>query len=318
MTWRYRAAGLVALLLSSGAAVYFLASAASPEAPPRDESPADGDGPGTGEMPPGEPRADGSMEDGFVEHFDVFPSKDIWSANAQDVSRITIIKHPVRQGAGAIKLTVFPKDVSATKNRAEINLVYGDKPKTGNWRDVWYAWSVMVPADYFDDQENPRFQIMGQFHVVPEFQKGETWEDYPKVPPMICFRYGYDKGGPGFGLFYGLMSKNKSPARIAKTYIKKGVWYDVTLHIRWSASKEGFVEAWLNDEPLTPWNGKDHKYYGPNMYNTAPPMLKFGLYRDWGFKTVNSVYYDELRIGHRREDVRVPGKDAPQDAPSDR
>lgn len=241
----------------------------------------------------------------FVEHFDSALSHDIWSANAQDISRIEIVGNTTRAGSGAVKLTVFPEDVSAKKNRAEINIVYGHNPETENWQDAWYSWSILVPEDYYDDYKNRRFQIMGQFHVVPDFENGEGWEDYPEVPPMISFRYGYDEGGTGLGLFYGINTNSKEVLMITKRYIQKGKWYDITMHIGWSMSEEGFVEAWLNNEPLTPWNGKDYRFYGANMYNAVPPMLKLGLYRDWGFETINSVYYDELRIGHSREEVRI-------------
>ncbi len=246
-----------------------------------------------------------NIQDCFVEHFDSYPSSRVWSANAQDLSRIEIVDNPVRASSGAVKLTVFPEDISAKRNRAEINIIYGQKPKGKNWKNIWYSWSFLIPEDYHDDYNNKRFQIMGQFHVVPDFERGEGWEDYLKIPPMISIRYGRDEGGSGFGLFYGIKTAEKQERMIAKKYIEKGRWYDIMMHINWSKHEDGYVEVWLDNEPLTPFNGKDYKFYGANMYNAVPPMLKLGLYRDFGFKRTNSVYYDELHIGHSKEAVNI-------------
>lgn len=232
----------------------------------------------------------------FVEHFSSLPLSAVWSANMKDETRLEVVPEPVRLGPSAAKLTVHPQDISAKRNRAEINLVHG----AGLNSELWYAWSILVPKNYYDDYLNQRFQIMGQFHDMPEFAKGESWRNFPAHPPMISIQYGYDGAGSGFGLFYGLNSKR---ARIAKRYIQKGIWHDVTFHVRWSQAKDGFVEAWLDGKPWTPFNGRDYKFYGANMYNAAPPMLKLGIYRDFGFSTTNSVFYDELRIGPTKSSI---------------
>ncbi|MBI4534135.1 MAG: heparin lyase I family protein [Candidatus Melainabacteria bacterium] len=217
----------------------------------------------------------------------------------QDKTRLAIVQKPVRIGPGAARLTVHPQDIAAKRNRAEINVVHGE----GLNSDVWYAWSILVPRDYCDDYSNQRFQIMGQFHDMPDFAKGQSWKGFPVHPPMISIQYGYDKTGSGFGLFYGLDTNRK---RIAKRYIQKGIWHDIVLHIRWSQGSDGFVEAGLDGSPWTPFNGRDHKYYAANMYNAAPPMLKLGIYRDFGFTTINSVFYDELRIGPTKASIESP------------
>ena len=165
---------------------------------------------------------------------------------------------------------------------------------------MWCAWSVLVPDDYHDDRENRRFQIMGQFHDMPNFAAGETWASFPANPPMVSIQYGYDEQGSGSGLFYGLKGRRR---RVAVRYIEKGRWYDVTLHIRWSRTDKGFVEAWPNGEPWTPFNGRDHRLYGPNMTNDQPPLLKLGRYRDFGFTASNTVYCDHLRLDPTRRDL---------------
>lgn len=233
----------------------------------------------------------------WVEHFDVLPTQSVWRGQMQDLTRMQIVTNLMPPGGHALKLTVHPGDIAAKRERAEISLDHGDPLES----EVWYAWRVMIPEDYRDDPAHKQFQIMGQFHVVPDFAAGETWSDYPGVPPMLSVQYGFDEQGSGLGLFYGL---ERSRKRIALRYIQKGVWHDLTVHIRWSRTDRGFAEAWLNGLPWTPFNGRDYKYYGPNMYNAVPAYFMIGLYRDFGFTTTNSVYYDEVRIGPTEHDVQ--------------
>ncbi|MEW6350230.1 MAG: polysaccharide lyase [Thermodesulfobacteriota bacterium] len=219
----------------------------------------------------------------------------------KDPSRIQIVKHPVRIGPGAVKLTVHPGDVAAKRNRAEIVIL----PQCPLERENWYGWSMLIPKDYEDYPGQRGFQIMGQFHARPDSLEGEKWGNFPPYPPMISVQYGRDRTGQGFGLFYGL---EKARRRIAVCFIEKGKWYDIKLAVRWSKTDQGYVSAWINGEPWTPFNGRDWKCHGANMYNNVPPLLKLGLYRDFGFTTVNSVYYDEVRIGSREQDVLLPNQ----------
>lgn len=247
------------------------------------------------------PDTAGASVDSFVERFDSWPLRDAWRGEMQDTSRVRIVARPVRAGIGALEVTLRPGDIAARRNRTELVLARRD----GLESEVWYAWSVLVPAEYHDDRENARFQIMGQFHVAPDHAAGETWENYRGYPPMLSIQYGYDDSGSGFGLFYGL---GRDRARVAIHYIEKGRWYDIVLHVRWSRTAHGFVEAWIDGHPWTPSSERDNRVYGANMYNAVPAYLKLGLYRDFGFESIHRLYYDELRIGGRREDVVLPGR----------
>lgn len=236
------------------------------------------------------PPAPGGPVQQFSDDFDGGALSKKWGAEAVDWSRLQVVSNPTRRGSGAFKCTVHPGDVAAGKNRAEIFLHNNDPLNS----EAWYRWSVMIPTDYVDRAGSDSFQIIGQFHDQPDTSRGQTWDNYPHHPPMIAMHYGADKTGSGFGLVYGAEPNHK---RVAMKYIEKGRWYDVKMHIRWSQSNDGFLECWLNGEPWTPFNGKDHKVYGANMYNNAPAYLKLGLYRGSGFTTANTVYYDEVYAG---------------------
>ena len=76
--------------------------------------------------------------------------------------------------------------------------------------------------------------------------------------------------------------------------IEKGVWYDVLLNVKWSEAKDGFSELFLNGKSLT-----KAKVSGKNMYNSLSHPLQLGMYRHPGIPFVNSVFFDELWVGHR-------------------
>lgn len=246
-------------------------------------------------LPPAEPRF---LRVGLVEHFDTMPRPPLWGGEAADLSRLQIVSDPVRIGPGAICFTVKPGDIAAKRNRAEIKLF--DCGPIG--REFWYAWSFLVPRDYADTTDTSLFQIMGQFHDQPDRARGEGWENFPAHPPMVAIYYGCPDGTPSIALSYGLEG---SLQQMSLTPIEKGRWIDLMFHIRWSRGADGFVEVWKDGKPFTPLTGGDPRVFGPNMYNEAPAFLKFGLYREAGFTTTNSVYFDEVRVGKTRDEVEV-------------
>ncbi|MBI3097251.1 MAG: heparin lyase I family protein [Planctomycetes bacterium] len=236
------------------------------------------------------------LDAGLVEHFDAMPRAPLWGGEAADISRLQIVSDPVRLGPGAIRFTVQPGDIAAKRNRAEIKLF--DCGPVG--REMWYAWSFLVPADYADTPDHTLFQIMGQFHDMPDRARGETWENFPAHPPMVAVCYGVRDGRPCIALQYGLEGAVR---QMSLTPIGKGRWIDLLFRIHWSRGPDGYVEAWRDGRPFTPLSGTDGRVFGPNMYNDAPAMLKIGLYREAGFTTTNSVYFDEVRVGPTREAV---------------
>jgi hypothetical protein len=60
---------------------------------------------------------------------------------------------------------------------------------------------------------------------------------------------------------------------------------------------DGFVEAWVDGQPITPFNGTDHKIYAPTVINRAGNYFRIGLYRDAAAGGKEVLYYDEVKIG---------------------
>lgn len=233
----------------------------------------------------------------FSESFDTAALSPRWKYELAEASRLQIVPSPARRGGGALKLTLHPKDRVAKRNRAEIKLF--NREALGS--EGWYAWSVLIPEDYADVARAELFQILGQWHDQPP--EGKAWKDYDSHTPMLAVKYTAEGGKPRLEIMYGLDGKNKGG--VGSADIEKGKWVDLVFHVKWSMQADGFVEAWKDGQPITRGAGGAVRVTGPNMYNSMPPYLKLGLYRKDGIETVNSVYFDEVRIGRARADVEV-------------
>lgn len=210
---------------------------------------------------------------------------------------IQIVTDPIRRGRYAARFTVRPGDFVSKGNRAEVSWDNRDAPGS----EGWYGWSFFLPKDYPDTEWRPRlWQCLGQWHDQPNREKGETWATFPGHSPSIALYYVWKNGTSSLELWYGPL---KNQAIIARAPVEKGRWNDVVFHIGWSTGANGFVEAWLNGQPLTPKNGDTYKVGGANMWNDYPHFLKIGLYRNRDITTTNSVFFDEIRIGNSRQEV---------------
>jgi hypothetical protein len=233
----------------------------------------------------------------FTESFDG-PLSDQWRLGGlQDASRMELVSDPCRAGKSAVKITVKPGDQRQNKNRAEITIRNEDGLET----EGWYAWSFMIPKDFKDTVGAGVRQTMGQFHDMKS--DGVSWDDFEGKGPPLSIRYGSDGKACGISIWYGISGVNRK--EVARVHFEKGEWVDLMFHIKWALDDSAFVAAYVDGKPVTPNNGQDHKVYGRNMFHEYPVYLRLGIYRSEGFKTTNSVYYDELRIGATRREVEL-------------
>ena len=229
-----------------------------------------------------------------------------WSSKeAARPDSVGIVSRPCRSGRYAARFTVRPGERVSNGNRAEITYDNGESPG----REGWYAWSFLVPIEYSNVEARPhQWQCLGQWHDQPNPHRGETWDKFPGHSPSIAVYYTFVKGVARIELWYGTYRANENQKIIASVPIQLGKWYDIAFHIGWSNRENGFIEAWFNGKPLTPLNGRDHKVAGANMWNDYSHYLKIGLYRSSDFRSTNSVYFDEVRIGNSLEEVALSSK----------
>ena len=175
-----------------------------------------------------------------------------------------------------------------TSFRSEVNA--RDFPPMGSVR--WYAFSLLVPDDF--PIEDNRL-VLAQWHGADKKYLGEA----PRSPTM-AFRY--SNGSLSITVCHSAdRIVHEAKGVLSKTlfqteHFPRNAWNDYVIEARWSYRSDGFVNIW--------WNGRQVvRYEGPVGYNDDfGPYFKFGLYRDDAGKTY-AVYFDQVRIGARREDV---------------
>ena len=229
----------------------------------------------------------------------------------EDISISSEIAH---KGMSSCKFRITPESYIARGNRAE--LTFDQEAVEGD--ESWYEWSFYIPGTYKDVplEDNtgaPNWQVMGQWHQQPNFEEGESWDNYSQkgksVPIAFNYLYLSDndpeylklKKDPRLKTLFGYdsiwnnvsaisLSVGDPPVAVTIKKIEKNTWYRVKIHIKWSQDDNGFVEAWLNEEPFT-----DGKYYGKNMLNKVSHYFKYGLYRNPSIPYTNEVY-DDIKI----------------------
>ena len=207
----------------------------------------------------------------------------------------------------ALKLTLFPKQLhkQAKGYRSEIALVGGNPTN----KEEWFEFSFMIPKSNVLDSVNIGKEVsIAQFHSgkpkngIQPFNRPSIQflylEQYEKK--MILLRYGWNgiEGGIHEGHKWNL---------VALEEIKHGKWYKLRVNIHWSLSNTGYIAVWLNNKPLTPYNGVNNRVYGANMHNQRQSYLKLGYYRYWDNSSPTSIYFDYIKVA--RSFLDLTGKD---------
>jgi hypothetical protein len=140
----------------------------------------------------------------------------------------------------------------------------GAETREGDER--WYEWSMRLPEDF----RTPR----GGWFIVMQWHAGSG------SPPLaIDLSKGtVDIGGDG----------TDAPRRTIGP-LRRGEWVDYVLHVKFSRSDSGFVEAWENGKQTVP------RLHRPTM-SSSENYLKQGIYRDDAGDGTAQVEFGGLRV----------------------
>lgn len=148
--------------------------------------------------------------------------------------------------------------------------------------DRWYAFSVYLPSDWQEDEQN---EVIAQWHSSKDVFFGETGGRGPPLAVRIV--------GPNWRVTYGfdpdLVSEpgSKAGSVAYEGPLAVGRWTDWVMHVRWSHEADGVTRIWRDGELV-------FDYQGPNAYNDLRGVyLKLGTYHPGQPRT---VYFDEIRI----------------------
>lgn len=179
----------------------------------------------------------------------------------------------------------------------------------------YLSFSIKIPNSFKYEEKNlGRETMVCQWHSRPE--EGQNWDYYRKHNKFnrpsiavylttndnekfyLLLRYG-NNGKPETNEFGNIWST------VALKRIEPDQWYDLVFNVKWSINNDGYIAAWINNEPFTPYNGLHNEIYGANMHNRAPVTFKMGQYRYFDDANTHQVFYDEVRIGDSFEEVSL-------------
>jgi hypothetical protein len=205
------------------------------------------------------------------------------------------VTDPRRQGSYAGRFVVEPGSTPVPGGeRAELStdqdLIDGEEGD-----EAWYGWSTRFPPDLNPlvglDQKN----IFTQFHAGPD---GD-----PRVcTPPITFSVKTDGRADPYIQFTARGGayvtgneadcRRESDRRWEIATAETDVWHDFVLHVGWSSDPaKGFVEVWLDGEPVIP-RTQTATLFPQDGY----VYLKQGFYRDESPRT-SVIYHDGMTVG---------------------
>ena len=229
---------------------------------------------------------------GHTRHAKIFWSGDFetgdlsqwWSVQAVP-GDVRIVTSPVRQGSYAAKFVVRPGDVPVGGNgeRSELRASQADSGGYSG-RDEWYRWSTLFPRN-LDPTPDTSWNFFVQWHDSQNNGCGPNVAyqiDAAKSPAKIKLRV---RGGP--------ISLSTCAARYDRSWrpvtLTLGHWYDLVLHVRWSAApRVGFVQAWIDGKLVVRKTKIATLYPGDGVY------VKQGFYRKPSGR-VSTLYQDGMR-----------------------
>ncbi len=195
-----------------------------------------------------------------------------------------------RAGRQAMQ-TSLDRDRDRVSYRTEVS-----GPGADVGKEYWYGFSILLPEDY---QPDGIWEIVAQWHGVPDFDIGEDWRNPVMALSTTGGRWGwvsrwdakrntFESGTRQYG---GTQHYDLGPYR-------KGVWTDWVVHVKWSYGRDGFLRVWKDGVEVVDQNG-------PNAFNDERgPYFKMGLYKGWADADRPSdavsrriLYHDEFRMG---------------------
>jgi len=199
---------------------------------------------------------------------------------------VQFVQTPVREGKNAVKFLLNHDDFYEQGfKRAEITLQHLE---TSIGSEYWYEVSIFIPEDWIDSSP-PAWDIVAQWHGIPDFSEGESW----RSPPLAFYI-----DGNKFRIRNRSSSKRVMPpgdqGDVQTWYFsyQKGEWMDWKVHVKWSYADDGLLEVWRNGTKLITKTG-------PNCYNDAlGPYFKIGIYSS-GSNFPRIVYHDKVYFGNQ-------------------
>jgi hypothetical protein len=180
---------------------------------------------------------------------------------------LTVVTSPVRAGHFAVKILLRATDPKVAQGqRAE----FYDRTATIEMnKDYWYGLSIFVPEDFASPTKSTA--IFFQWHTQRSL--GEA--------PVLAIRVKRDQW----------LITDMERRSLATAPLKKGVWTDWVVHVRWASKATGFRAVWKDGVQVL--NESDVVTQQPEEIG---PYVKFGQYHSVDEAPRNVIFVDEYRV----------------------
>jgi hypothetical protein len=202
----------------------------------------------------------------------------------------TVVDGPARAGTRAMR-TSLDRRKDRVAYRTEVSGPHSDVGK-----EYWYGFSIFLPQDYQPDRI---WEIVAQWHGVPDFDVGENWRNPVMALSTTNGRWDWvSRWDAKRNTFAGGKRKYGGTQKYDLGAYQRGIWTDWVIHVKWSYGSDGILEVWKNGEKVIDQNG-------PNAFNDQRgPFFKMGLYKGWrdpnrpsDAVSARVLYHDEFRMG---------------------
>ena len=199
----------------------------------------------------------------------------------------TVVSTLARDGAYSARFEVRanPDPNGPNGERSEVLTETGER--AGD--ESWWAWSTYFGQD-FRPTEGTSWNIFTDWHnTEPSGQANVHFEVNTLTSPWTI----------QMRTFGGQQDQNQRIFVLSD--FRRDAWVDFVFHVRWAPDNTGFVEAWVDGQPVLPLTNTPTIYEGQGVY------LKQGLYRLRSSET-SVVYHDGMRRGSSFAEVATPGE----------
>ncbi len=214
----------------------------------------------------------------------------------------TVVHNSVsRRGRSAARIELRASDsLVGASHRSELRVMSGSIVG-GVGSERWYGLSIYVPNSWKVDSNPHDYQILAQWHNLPDVQLGEGYTP----PPLAIW---IDKGDWSIWSYWDpspvthlLANGQPAPPGGSKVLwrgtLDTGRWTDWVVHTKWSYGPDGLLEIWKDGTKIVSESG-------PNTYNDIRPLyFMVGLYKwMWDDPTqvwtqpTRTAFFDEIRI----------------------
>jgi hypothetical protein len=171
-----------------------------------------------------------------------------------------------RDDESAVRLRTEPGDanVNGSGEWERNDLLLPPSPAYCNeGQEEWWAHSVLFPADFVMPREGG---VVMDFHH--NASSGQANFELQTIAGLGLRFRGYGGSRVNEGQFtYGI----EDPYGAARGTVARNVWYDFVYHVRWSSTRDGYVEAWANGRRVM-------RHRGPTLYAGIACYLKLANY----------------------------------------